>query len=148
MFNKVFLMGNLTGDPVVRDITNGDKTTQVANFRIGVSGRKFKRRDGTEGQETLFIDCEAWDSGATSISKLFVKGDPILIEGTLRNDEWEQDGVKRNKIKTRVSNFTKLNKRVYTEEEKAAYANSSTSKAPEAPTEPVAVSVGDDDIPF
>jgi single-stranded DNA-binding protein len=33
-----------------------------------------------------------------------------MIEGSLRNDSWEKDGVKHNSLKVRVNNFSKITK--------------------------------------
>jgi single-stranded DNA-binding protein len=34
----------------------------------------------------------------------------VLVEGSLRNDTWEKDGVKHNSLKIRVNNFSKITK--------------------------------------
>ena len=31
-----------------------------------------------------------------------------MIEGSLRNDTWEKDGVKHSSLKVRVNNFSKI----------------------------------------
>jgi single-stranded DNA-binding protein len=33
-----------------------------------------------------------------------------MIEGSLRNDSWEKDGVKHSTLKIRVNNFSKITK--------------------------------------
>lgn len=113
--NVVILKGNLAQDPEIRVINSG---TKVANFTVAVS-RFFKKRDGTKDKETIFVPCEAWDTGAETIGKYFAKGDPVLIEGSMKMDSWEKDGVKHSRMKIRVSNFEKLNKstREYNNEE-------------------------------
>lgn len=107
--NKVFLKGNLTRDPEVKLVTINDKQVKVTNFTIAVS-RSFKKANGEKDQDTTFVNCEAWDSGADFISKYIVKGDPILVEGSLKLESWEKDGQKLSRIKVRVSNFEKLNR--------------------------------------
>lgn len=106
--NVVILKGNLARDPEVRAISVGEKQTKVANFTIAVS-RFFSRKDGSPDKATEFIRCEAWDSGAESIEKLLSKGDPVLIQGSLKTESWEQeDGQKRSVTKVRVAKFDKL----------------------------------------
>jgi single-stranded DNA-binding protein len=34
----------------------------------------------------------------------------VLVEGSLRNDSWEKDGVKHSTLKVRVNNFSKITK--------------------------------------
>jgi single-strand DNA-binding protein len=107
--NIVILRGNLTRDPELRVINNGEKQTSVVNFTVATS-REFTRANGTKDKITSFIPCEAWDSGAETIHSSFKKGDLVLVEGSLRNDTWEKDGVKHNSLKIRVNNFSKITK--------------------------------------
>ena len=107
--NIVILRGNLTRDPELRNINGSDKKTSVVNFTVAVS-REFSRANGSKDKVTSFISCEAWDSGAETIAASFKKGDLVLVEGTLRNDSWEKDGVKHNTLKVRVNNFSKITK--------------------------------------
>ena len=44
------------------------------------------------------------------VAESFKKGDLVMVEGSLRNDSWEKDGVKHNSFKVRVNNFSKLTK--------------------------------------
>lgn len=105
--NRIFLKGNLTRDPEVREVIVGGRPTTVANFTLAVS-RFFKRANGERDKETTFVPCEAWDTGAESMSKILHKGDPVLLEGSLKNDAWEKDGQKFSRHKVRVSSFDKL----------------------------------------
>lgn len=120
--NMVILRGNLARDPELRSV--GDKKTSVVNFTIAVS-REFTRADGSQDKITSFIPCEAWDSGADAIAESFKKGDLVFVEGSLRNDTWEKDGVKHSSMKVRVSNFAKIaktsKKKSNTEEEAVAF---------------------------
>lgn len=107
--NIVILRGNLTRDPELRTVNTGGKQTSVVNFTVATS-REFTRANGTKDKITSFIPCEAWDSGAETIKASFSKGDLVLVEGSLRNDTWEKDGVKHNSLKIRVNNFSKITK--------------------------------------
>lgn len=102
--NIVMLRGNLARDPELRTVNIGDKQTSVVNFTVATS-REFTKANGTQDKITSFIQCEAWDSGAEAIASSLKKGDSVMIEGSLRNDSWEKDGVKRSTIKVRVNNF-------------------------------------------
>jgi single-strand DNA-binding protein len=105
--NMVALRGNLARDPELRKVGTGDKATSVVNFTVATS-REFTRADGTKDKITSFIPCEAWDSGAENISQTFKKGDLVFVEGSIRNDSWEKDGVKHSTLKVRVNNFSKI----------------------------------------
>lgn len=101
------LRGNIVRDPELRVVSIGDKQTSVVNFTVATS-REFTKANGSQDKVTSFIQCEAWDSGAEAISSSFKKGDLVMIEGSLRNDSWEKDGVKHSTLKVRVNNFGQI----------------------------------------
>lgn len=103
--NLVVLRGNLARDPELRVV--GTNRTAVVNFTVATS-REFTRADGTRDKTTSFITCEAWDTGAVAVSNTLKKGDLVMVEGSLRNDSWEKDGVKHSTMKVRVNNFAPI----------------------------------------
>lgn len=107
--NITLLRGNLARDPELRSVNTGNKQTSVVNFTVAVS-REYLKANGERDKVTSFINCEAWDSGAEIIGESFKKGDLVMIEGSLRNDSWEKDGVKHSTLKVRVNNFSKITK--------------------------------------
>lgn len=107
--NLVILRGNLARDPELRHVNPSGKETAVVNFTVAVS-REFTKNNGETDKVTTFVNCEAWDTGAEAISSSFRKGDLVMIEGSLRNDTWEKDGVKRSTMKVRVNNFARIQK--------------------------------------
>lgn len=107
--NINILRGNLARDPEVRTVNSSGKQTAVVNFTVAVS-REYTKANGEKDKVTTFVPCEAWDSGAEIIGESFKKGDLVLVEGSLRNDSWEKDGVKHNTLKVRVNNFSKITK--------------------------------------
>lgn len=124
--NITILKGNLARDPELRVVGSGDRQTSVVNFTVAVS-REFTKANGEQDKITSFIPCEAWDSGAEVIASSFKKGDLVMIEGSLRNDSWEKDGVKHSTLKIRVNSFSKIIKTkrsenaTETESEKVAF---------------------------
>ena len=146
--NLVVLKGNLARDPESREVTSNGRLTTVVNFTIAVS-RHFKKADGTKDKDTTFIACEAWDTGAETIAKYVKKGDPILVNGSLKTETWEKDGQKHSRTKVRVQNFDKLYRSTGKDgTEAAATSDPATS---DATPEPVAAKDGPKDgadIPF
>ena len=96
--NRVVLMGNLTRDPEFKNIG----TTNVCNFGIAIN-----RVVHGGGKETTFVDVSAFGKCAENISKYFQKGKPILIEGRLKLDEWQDSNTqqKRSKLKVVAERF-------------------------------------------
>jgi single-strand DNA-binding protein len=115
--NITLLKGNLARDPELRVVNPNGKQTSVVNFTIAVN-RDYVKANGERDKITSFINCEAWDSGAETIAESLKKGDLVMVEGSLRNDSWEKDGVKHSSLKVRVNNFSKISKlsRTKTEE--------------------------------
>lgn len=107
--NITILRGNLARDPELRVISSNGKQTSVVNFTVAVS-REYTKANGEKDKVTSFINCEAWDTGADIIGASFKKGELVMIEGSLRNDSWEKDGVKHSTMKVRVNNFSKITK--------------------------------------
>lgn len=104
-FNKVILMGNLTRDPV---LSFTPSQTAVVDFGLATN-RKWNAQDGSQRDETCFVDCRAFGRMAENINKFFKKGRPIFVEGVLSFDQWTgQDGVKHTKHRVTVQSFTFL----------------------------------------
>ena len=106
-FNKVILAGNLTRDPELRYTGNG---MAIAKFALAVN-RKWK--DGNTGdmkEEVTFVDIDAFGKQAETIGQYLKKGRPILIEGRLKLDQWEdkQTQQKRSKLGVVAEAFTFL----------------------------------------
>lgn len=101
-FNKILLMGNLTRDPQLSYTPN---QTAVVDFGLATN-RRWTGQDGSQRDETCFVDCRAFGRTAENINKYLSKGRPILIEGRLTFDTWTaQDGSKRSKHRVTVENF-------------------------------------------
>ena len=108
-FNKVFLMGNLTRDIEIRQLPSGSGS--VANIGLAVN-RRFKKQDGQFGEETTFVDCEAWGRTAETMAQYLEKGRPVFIEGRLKLDQWQdKQGQNRSKLKVVVDNFQFIDSR-------------------------------------
>lgn len=94
--NLFVIGGRLVADPILKKTSTG---VPVLKFRIA-HNRRHKDKE-----QTSFFECEAWDTGAELIAKHFKKGNSIYLEGFLRQDEWEKDGVKRSAVVLRVEHF-------------------------------------------
>ena len=102
MLNKVILMGRLTRDPEFRQTPSG---VAVCRFSIAIN-RQFTNKQTGE-RETDFVDCVAWRSTAEFVSRYFNKGSMILVEGSLRNDNYtDNNGVKYYRMNVQVDNVS------------------------------------------
>ena len=101
-FNKVILLGNLTRDP---QLSYTPSQTAVVDFGVAMN-RRWTGQDGSQREETCFVDCRAFGRMAENINKFFSKGKPIFLEGRLTFDSWTaQDGSKKSKLRVTVENF-------------------------------------------
>ncbi|MCL4229802.1 single-stranded DNA-binding protein [Candidatus Dependentiae bacterium] len=94
-FNRVIMIGNLTRDPEHRQLPSGQ-----AVCRLGLaSNRQYRNKQtGSMVQEVCFIDVDVWGPQAESCKQYLQKGRPVLIEGRLKLDTWQDaSGQSRSK---------------------------------------------------
>ena len=103
--NICSFIGNLTRDPEVR---NADGTNAMCKFGIAVS-RRYRTASGEDKEEVLFLDCVAFGKTGSLIGQHFHKGRQIGLNGRLRLEQWEKDGVKNSKHVLLVEQFHFIN---------------------------------------
>lgn len=97
--NKIILCGRLTADAEIRYSSDGKA---VARFNFAVN-RRFKR-DGDP--EADFFQCVAFGKIAETLEKCSVgKGTKLLLDGEMRNNNYEKDGVKHYGMQVIVNSF-------------------------------------------
>jgi single-strand DNA-binding protein len=94
--NKVILIGNLTHDPEGKKTSAG---SQLAEFSIACNER-YKTEEGVGAEKVTFVPVTVWGKTASFVLEHFEKGKPILIEGKLKMDSWDDKatGKKRTKL--------------------------------------------------
>ena len=106
--NKVIMIGNLSKDVELRYAPSG---SAIATTSIAVS-RKFKKQDGSQGEEVCFIDLIFFGRSGEIANQYLSKGKKVLIEGRLKLDQWtDQQGVKRSKHSVTVESMEMLGDR-------------------------------------
>jgi single-strand DNA-binding protein len=95
-FNKVILVGNLTRDPELRYTPKG---TAIAKIGMAVN-RVWTSETGEKKEEVTFVDVDVFGRTAENVAQYLRKGSPLLVEGRLRLDTWEdkQTNQKRSKL--------------------------------------------------
>lgn len=94
--NKVLIAGRLTHDPELKYISSG---RAVCRIRIANS-RYYRTKEGERKEDSTFIDVSMWDKQAEWVGEKLKKGRPVLVEGRLKSDMWDDKttGQKRSKI--------------------------------------------------
>ena len=100
--NKVFLMGNIGKDQVVRSFNNGGKVVQ---FSVATS-KKYRDASGEMKEETAWHNIRIAGKSAESFEKCGVKkGTPIYLEGELNYRTWNDNAGIRHDM-TEIVCFT------------------------------------------
>jgi len=148
-FNKVILIGNLTRDPELRYTPKG---TAVAKIGLAIN-RSWRTESGETKEEVTFVDVDSFGRQAETLGQYMKKGRPIMVEGRLRLETWDdkQTGQKRSKLGVVMEAFQFLDFGGRGSDEGAPAAPRSkpapaaaSAPAPAATEDPPA----DDDVPF
>ena len=100
MLNKVILMGRLTRDPEFRQTTSG-----IPVCRITVAVDRPFRKD--QEKQADFINVTCWRNTAEFVSRYFNKGKMIIVEGSLRNNDYtDNNGVKHYSMEVMAENVS------------------------------------------
>lgn len=98
--NIAILSGSVVRDPEIR-YSQGNNSMAIAKFTVAVR-RKFKR-DGEPDAD--FFNCTAFGKTAEYIEKYVSKGNKVLIDGRIQNDNYEKDGVKHYSVQIMVDSI-------------------------------------------
>ena len=131
--NKVILVGRLTADPELRQTQSG-----IASCRFTIAvDRKIANKETGE-KEADFITCVAWRKTAEFVSKWFNKGKMIVVEGALRNNNYQ------DKNHSDVTHYT-----MDVTVDNVEFAGDSKSSNNNTPQQPVNEPAPEtDDVPF
>ncbi len=109
-FNKVIVMGNLTRDPQVKYTPGGTAVTEIG---LAVNNTWFDKQSNSRKEEVTFVDVTLWGRTAEIAGEYLAKGRPVLIEGRLKTDSWDdkETGKKRSRMTVVGENMTMLGSR-------------------------------------
>ena len=87
-YNRIVLGGRLTFDPQVKQTPQG---LSICKLNMAVN-HKVK-----EKEEVCFVEVVCFGTTADACEKALKKGSQVLIEGRLKFDQWEAEGVKKSR---------------------------------------------------
>lgn len=138
-FNKVILCGNLVRDPELKYTPNGKA---VCKFGIAIN-RSWTTESGEKKEDVTFVDIDCFGRQAEVVAQYLKKGRPLLLEGRLKLDQWDdkQTGQKRSRLGVVMESFSFMD---------AGKDNASAKPKPATPAAaPAAQSpIDNDDVPF
>ncbi|MDG1756504.1 MAG: single-stranded DNA-binding protein [Bacteroidia bacterium] len=149
MINKVTLIGHLGKDPEVRYL---EKDRVVANLTLATNER-YNDRNGNRVETTEWHNLEMWDGLAKVAEKYLKKGSLVYVEGKLKTEEWEKDGIKRYTTRIRVTTMNMMDKASGSSNETASAPTSSQESSQSIAKQnddalDSIIDSGDDDLPF
>lgn len=129
--NKVILLGRVQPkDPEIRYTQSGKG---VCSFKL-VTDESYKDKDGTKHEQATWHRVEFWGKAADVIMQYVKKGDPLYVEGRIRQEQWEENGV------------TKYGQKIVGDQFRFVGGGKRDDDQPETTAQPAASN--DDDLPF
>lgn len=100
--NKVFILGNLTRDPELRQTPSGQN---VASFGVATN-RMWTDNTGNKQTQTEFHNVVVWGRLAEIASQYLSKGRLVFVEGRITNRSWlDQQGQKKYRTEIVAENM-------------------------------------------
>ena len=145
-FNKVIIAGNLCFPPELKTLPSG---TQVLENSIALNRTWRDKMTGEKNEEVSFIDVTFWAGTANTVSQYLSKGSYVIIEGRLKQDQWDdkETGQKRSKVKVDCERMTMVPRSAGSESGQPSQSSGS-EWGEQAAAEAVASVSKKDDIPF
>ncbi|MBP7095727.1 MAG: single-stranded DNA-binding protein [Spirochaetia bacterium] len=84
------LIGRLTRDAELKYTNSG---TAICKFGLAVNVRQKKGDQWVD--EPNYYNVVVWGKDGERLNQYLTKGKLVAVEGNLRHDKWEQDGVQR-----------------------------------------------------
>ncbi|MBD3348935.1 MAG: single-stranded DNA-binding protein [Candidatus Eisenbacteria bacterium] len=137
--NKVILIGNLGGDPEMRQTPSG---TPVTTFTLATN-EAWTDKDGQRQEKTEWHRVVAWSRLAEICGQYLRKGRQVYIEGRLQTRSWEdKQGNQRKTTEIVAQNMQMLGSRG----DQGGSSGGGSDDTPEFAAE--TVKIDDDDLPF
>ena len=145
MINKVILVGRLGKDPEIRSTAGGQT---VARFSLATD-EKFTDRNGEKQERTEWHNIAAWGKLGEICGQYLRKGKLVYIEGSIRNDSWDDKETGQKKYRTEiVARDMKMLDRKGDEEGGGSYSSGGYSGARKSGPAPAPDLQDDDEVPF
>jgi single-strand DNA-binding protein len=101
--NSVTIVGRITRDPELTYTGGG-----MAICKISIAVNRSKKQNDQWVEEASFFDVTLFGKRAESLQQYLTKGTQIAVQGSLKQDRWEQDGQKRSKVQIIADNIQLL----------------------------------------
>lgn len=138
--NKVFLLGHVGQDPIVRHTANGRAVCELS-----IATHRSVRNGETWAEEVDWHRVRLWEQKAELALRYVTKGSPLAVEGFLRNEQWtDAQGQRRTRTVISAEQIHLLPGRP--SGDRAQGEAAPRDEAP--PRQPAAQPEAEDEIPF
>lgn len=141
--NKVIIVGTLGADPDVRYSQGG---TAVTSLSVATNEEWTDKQSGQKQKRTEWHKVTLFGRLAEIAGEYLKKGREVYIEGSLRTEEYEKDGVKHYPTKIIASELQMLGGG--DRDSKQRSSGSSAGSTQQRHSAPADSQFDDDDIPF
>ena len=143
--NKVILLGNVAGDPVIRSTQDGKK---IATFSLATSEKWTDKKTNEKREKTEWNRVVIYSDGLANIAEKYIKkGTKLFVEGSLQTRKWTgNDGVEKYTTEIVLQGFN--NKLEIIDNRKEGDSNTSENYEGGSYSEPSGNFDINSDIPF
>lgn len=134
--NKAIIIGTLGRDPEMRYLPNGNA---VCSIGLATDEGYKDKNTGQQVEATEWHRVEAFGRLAEIIGEYLKKGSKCYIEGKLKTDEYEKDGIKRYSTKIIANEMTMLDSKQGGQQavpQQQAAPQQGYQQAPQQPAQP------------
>jgi single-strand DNA-binding protein len=96
--NKVILVGNLTRDPELKSLPNGNKVCSLSL----ATNRTYKDASGQRQESVEYHNVTCFGRQAETVAQYMKKGSQLFIEGRLATRNWEDKDTKKKMYRTEI----------------------------------------------
>jgi single stranded DNA-binding protein len=99
--SAITVVGNVVKSPERKRTQNG---SSVTTFRVAETDRRFdSAKQEWIDASTFFVDVECWGDLGGNVSHSVSKGDPVIVLGNIRTDEWESEQGHRSRPQVKAN---------------------------------------------
>lgn len=98
--NTVTLAGRLVRDPEIKYLATNNNA--VANVTV-VNTQYYRDSQGKTAERTAFIRVVCWGPLAERIAERCKKGDPVIVEGRLETNQWDDRETGKKRSATQIN---------------------------------------------
>lgn len=104
--NKVIEIGRVTRD--IDERAFAYTNNGVARLNVSIAVNSSRKVNGEWTDEVSYFDVVIWGKTAENLRAYITKGKQLAVEGRLKQDRWEKDGVKASRVYIMAENVQLL----------------------------------------